>query len=128
MGSFVNARAVGEKINDILDHTDLAVTIVACGERWQNPQEDGELRFAIEDFLAAGAIFSYMVYDKSPEARVCEAAFSELENQLDEIVWECTSGLELRNIGYGHDVSFAAQLNIFDSIPILDGDKLVKMK
>ena len=128
LGAFVNARSVGEAVTSILDQTDMAVTVIACGERWQNPQEDGELRFAVEDFLAAGAIFSYMMHDKSPEARVCEAAFSELENQLDEIIWECTSGLELRNKGYGHDVSFAAQLNIFDTIPILDVDKLVKVK
>ena len=128
LGAFVNARTMGEVLTKVLDQGDLAVTLVACGERWQNPGEDGELRFAIEDFLAAGAILSYMKHDKSPEARVAESAFAELENQIDEIIWECTSGLELRSSGYGHDVSFAAQLNIFDTIVQLEGEKLVKLK
>ncbi|HHE46605.1 MAG TPA: 2-phosphosulfolactate phosphatase [Bacteroidetes bacterium] len=127
VGSFVNAEATGKAVAEILGQTDLAVTFVACGERWQTPMEDGALRFAVEDYLAAGAILSYIMHDKSPEARVCEAAFTSLENQLDEIIWECTSGLELRNTGYGHDVSHAAQLSVYDTVVVMDGERLVGM-
>lgn len=127
VGSFINAEATGKAVVDILDQTDLAVTFVACGERWQNPMEDGMLRFAVEDYLAAGAILSYVMHDKSPEARVCEVAFTSLENRIDEIIWECTSGLELRNSGYAHDVSHSAQLNIYDTVVVMDKDRLVKL-
>jgi phosphosulfolactate phosphohydrolase-like enzyme len=49
----------------------ISVTVIACGERWNIPSEDGELRMALEDYLGAGAILSYLPYEKSPEARAC---------------------------------------------------------
>ena len=59
------------------DDAALSVTILACGERWKQPNEDGELRFAIEDYLGAGAILSALpaALARSPEARVCQGAF-----------------------------------------------------
>jgi 2-phosphosulfolactate phosphatase len=51
------------------------VTVIACGERWPAPADAGELRVVIEDYLGVGAILSRLPFSKSPEARMCEAAF-----------------------------------------------------
>ncbi len=56
VGALVNAAAVGRAVSSILARTEAAVTVVACGERWPAPTDDGELRVAIEDYLGAGAI------------------------------------------------------------------------
>ncbi len=126
IGSLLNADAIGNVIARILDETDLAVTLNPCGERWSKPNEDGSLRFAVEDCLAAGAILSYVTHDKSPEAMLCEAAYNGAQNYLEEIIWECVSGLELRNGGFDNDVSYAAQMNIYDTVVVRDGECLVK--
>jgi 2-phosphosulfolactate phosphatase len=53
VGALLNARAVAAAVARLLAETDLSVTVLACGERWKEPNEDGELRFAIEDYLEA---------------------------------------------------------------------------
>lgn len=60
VGALVNAQAIAGVVSTFLGQTDLSVTIIACGERWRPPTEDGSLRFAIEDYLGAGAILSYL--------------------------------------------------------------------
>ncbi len=58
VGALVNAAAVGRAVSSILARTEAAVTVIACGERWRAPADDGELRVAIEDYLGSGAILS----------------------------------------------------------------------
>src|SRR5205807_45765 len=65
VGTLINARAVATAISSLLEGHDLSMTVIACGERWSAPSEDGELRMALEDYLGAGAIFSYLPYEKS---------------------------------------------------------------
>ena len=62
-------------VSKLLAQEDLAVTVIACGERWNPPSEDGGLRIAVEDYLGSGAILSSLHFEKSSEARVCEGAF-----------------------------------------------------
>ncbi len=124
VGALLNADAVGAAVSRTLDATDLGVTVIACGERWQTPSEDGTLRFALEDYLGAGAILAAIEHEKSPEARVCEGAFRAAAGQLAEIVWECGSGRELRAKGYGEDVWHAAQWNVYSAVPLMQDECL----
>ena len=126
VGALVNAQAVAATVSAVLDVTDLCMTIIACGERWKTPSEDGELRMAIEDYLGAGAILSCLQFAKSPEADVCEGAFRSAQNDLQAIIWECGSGRELREVGFGEDVQHAAQLNLYSSVPVMCGEYLQK--
>jgi 2-phosphosulfolactate phosphatase len=119
VGALVNAQAMAAVISSLLEQEDLAVTVIACGERWNSPTEDGSLRVAIEDYLGAGSILSYLDHEKSPEARVCEGAFMNVRDDLDTILWECASGQELREIGFGGDVQHAARLNVYQTVPYL---------
>ena len=127
-GGLLNARSVAEEISRILTDSDLAVTIIACGEREKEPGEDGPIRFAVEDYLGAGAILSEIEFEKSPDAMVCEAAFLNSRDNLSEIIRTCPSGVELRDCGFGEDVSYCANLNIFDIVPVLENGFFVNRK
>lgn len=127
VGALLNAAALAATLNDLLENTDRNLTIIACGERWQTPSEDGELRVAIEDYLGAGAILSYLKHEKSPEARVCEGAFRSAQSELSEILWDCGSGRELREKNFGGDVQHAAQLNLYQAVPVMRKERLEQM-
>ncbi len=124
VGALVNAQAVAGAISMLMAHPDQAATIIACGERWPASDGDEGLRVAIEDYLGAGAILSYILLDKSPEARVCEASFLAIREQLEDLLRESISGRELRYKGWGADVKRAARLNLYQTVPILRHGRL----
>ena len=129
VGALINARTVGESVNRVLrENSALSVTVLACGERWQTPTEDGELRFAIEDYLGAGAILAHITGDKSPEARLCEGAFRQAESNLEQVLWDCGSGRELREKGFAQDVRHAARLDLYSAVPVMRGERLERLK
>jgi 2-phosphosulfolactate phosphatase len=113
-GALVNARATAAAVMRLMSETGLPVSVIACGERWKVPGDDGALRFAIEDALGAGAILSGIDGDKSPEARWCEAAFRELRHDLPGVLRQCGSGLELIERGNAADLDHAADLERYD--------------
>ena len=100
---------------------------LACGERWRQPNEDGELRFAIEDYLGAGAILSGLPagLSRSPEALLCQGAFLAVRDDLRSVLWESGSGRELRAVGLAEDVEHSARLNAYEAVPAMDGDRLI---
>jgi len=128
VGALVNAQAVALAVSQVIEKHGLNVTVIACGERWKTPLEDGELRIAVEDYLGAGAILSYLKQEKSPEARVCEGAFLHVRSGIEDVLWECGSGRELRGIGFGLDVQHAAQLDIYDFALVMQNDYLAQFR
>lgn len=135
VGALVNAQAVGAALTALLAGTALAATVVACGERWAQPDDGDGLRVAVEDYLGAGAILSHVqTYAShthphgqlgiSPEARVCAAAFLASRDQLADLLWESISGRELRQKGLAGDVERAAQLDLYQAVPILRRERL----
>ena len=126
VAALVNASAVAAAARTWLAEPGRALTVVACGERWEDAAEDGPLRVALEGYLGAGAVVAALdEASKSPEARACQAAFRELRAELPEILQECGSGRELQELGFGEDVSFAAELDRFDVVPVLRAGWLV---
>jgi 2-phosphosulfolactate phosphatase len=115
-GALVNATAVGKYLTKCVMDS-VAVTIVSCGERWEEGCEDGPLRFAFEDYVGAGAIIAAIEHGrKSPEAVASEGAFLAARARLPETLESCGSGIELADRGRIEDVRFAARL---DSIPVV---------
>jgi 2-phosphosulfolactate phosphatase len=111
-GSLLNASAVGASISAVIASSEQCVTIVACGERLTKPAPgDEEMRFAIEDYLGAGAILSAAGGDLSPEAQVCASAFDGSRDRLLELLLECASGRQLRDWALEDDVRFSARLD-----------------
>lgn len=121
VGGLVNARALGAVVNEIVAGTGHGVTVLSCGERWEDRSEEGDLRFALEDYLGAGAILSHLLMELSPDAVVCRAAFEASRNNLRGLLWECPSGVELREKGLGDDVEYCSAMNVLDCVPVLRG-------
>lgn len=124
IGALVNARAVADTIARLMATSNLNTTVLACGERWKTPAEEGILRFALEDYLGAGAILSALPYAQTMEAQACAATFQAMQKQLETALWDCESGQELQEKGLGEDVRYAAQLHIYDTVPALRGECL----
>ncbi len=118
VGALINAQSVARALAHILQTTNHTISILSCGERHINPDEDGPLRWALEDDLGAGAILSYLSCEKSPEARACEGAFIHLRHELSTALINCSSGQELCNKGFADDVVHASQLNWCKTVPI----------
>jgi 2-phosphosulfolactate phosphatase len=127
VGALVNAGAVAAAVARVLEAGAAGVTLVACGERWAAPGEDGPLRVAVEDGLGAGAILAALAsrgHSQSPEARVWAAAFRGAGADLEGLLWESASGRELRDKGLGADVRHAAQVDVYDAVPAMRDGRL----
>lgn len=105
IGSFVNARAVAKKA--FMTAVD-EIEVVMAGVRG---------RFAIEDFLGAGEIISYL--QKHDLDEMAQSACLAIQNTelVDEHVKNSMSAKNLREIGFGADVEFCLQRNISNIIP-----------
>jgi len=121
----LNASAAARAAAHFAELHQANTTVLACGERWQEPSDEGVLRFALEDYLGAGAVLASITGIHSPEAAVCAAAFRSEQANLLAHLEECASGIELRERGWNQDVEFAARLDVFDTVPVLAGDCLM---
>lgn len=119
VGSLINAKAIANVLTHLLQTTNHTIVLLACGERWQTPNVDGDLRWALEDDLGAGAILSHLNGDKSPEAIAVEGTFRAVQPHLTETLQNCASGRELADRGFLHDVQFAAQRDKFATVPYM---------
>ena len=126
VGTLINAQATAEAISHILSTTDHTISLLSCGERWIDPDEDGALRWALEDDLGVGAILSYLDCTKSPESRACEGAFQNMRDDLSTALTDCPSGQELCEKGFLGDVTQASQLNWCNTVPTMQGERLIK--
>jgi 2-phosphosulfolactate phosphatase len=82
-------------------------------------ERNGSIRFAVEDFIGAGAVLSVLNGSCSPEARACGGFFGSARIGLTNLLRNCVSGIELIERGFACDVDAALELNISDAIPIL---------
>jgi 2-phosphosulfolactate phosphatase len=117
--ALVNASAVAAAVRGVMAATGIGVTVLACGERWETPGEDGPLRVAVEDYLGAGAVLAGLPGPKSPEAAVCAGASQAAAPDLPALLWDCGSSRELRARGYGDDVRHASRLDCYAAVPVL---------
>ena len=106
------------------------VTIVAAGEQWKADWPGPErARFAIEDWLGAGAIASECRAGDvtlSSEAEVAARAFEASRADLAAVLGESLSGRELASWGFDADVSLATALAVDDGIPWLHRDGFIE--
>jgi 2-phosphosulfolactate phosphatase len=111
-GCLRNAAAVARWIGE------RAAAVIACGERWP----DDSLRFAIEDWVAGGAIIARLPHARSAEAEAAVAAFERLRGDLAAHLSASLSGRELIDAGWADDVDVASELDADETVPILDGN------
>lgn len=133
IGCFLNARAVAQHLRACVDTTDRNVTMLACGEqrafasgeRIIYVKEDGQRVFAVEDYLACGAIISFIDMDKTAEATICEATFRATRDHLLELMLGSFSGRYLNDKGLAADVEHAAQINLYDTVPVVCEGRII---
>ncbi len=94
------------------------VAVIAAGERW----EDGTIRFAIEDWIGAGAIISRLAGNRSAEAEAAAASFERLRLSIHDTLATCASGRELIERGYPDDIDFASEVDADAVVPLLTGN------
>ena len=116
-GCLRNARAVA-KAAQVLGAT---FNVCPAGERWS----DGAVRFAVEDWLAAGAILRHVPGRRSSEAEAEIAAFERSQGAVLEALMASSSGRELIELSFQIDVECAAQVDASERIPRLVGNAFV---
>jgi 2-phosphosulfolactate phosphatase len=112
VGCLRNAAAVASWAGD------RPVAVIAAGEKWA----DGSLRFAIEDWLGAGAIVSRLAGSRSHDAEAAAVAFMSMRGKLREVLAASRSGIELIEKGYPDDVDLASDLDVDGTVPLLLGN------
>lgn len=105
-----NAQAVADYVQSL----QIDVAVIPAGEQWP----DGSLRPAVEDWLGAGAVLSYLTGAFSPEAEAAVAAFQSCPD-LQQTLRQSGSGQELIERGFPADVELASQLNVSSCVPVL---------
>ncbi|UCD19009.1 MAG: 2-phosphosulfolactate phosphatase [candidate division WOR-3 bacterium] len=132
IGCMLNARAVGLHVSALARTIDRNVTLIAAGE--QRAIDSGERVvydkraannvFAIEDYLACGAIISNMALQKNAEARFCELAYRPAKREIKDLMLGGFSGMYLVQHNMREDVDFAARLNVYDVIPVVRNGRI----
>lgn len=117
-GCLRNASAVARAAR-VLGET---ITVIAAGERWFTA--DDTLRPAFEDQAGAGAILASLE-GCSPEARSAVAVYMDARAELSDRLTDCSSGREVGARGYAIDVELAAELDVSETVPILQDGAFV---
>ncbi len=119
-----NRTAVAERILALQEERGyrMIVAIIAAGDR-ADDRTPGDLRFAIEDQLAAGAVVDALIGlgidHTSPEAAVACAAFEGLRHAATHLIGASGSAVELVGRGLRADVRFATERDVSRSVPEL---------
>jgi 2-phosphosulfolactate phosphatase len=92
------------------------IAVIPAGERWSS----GTNRWALEDWLGAGAIISYLHGTCSPEAQAARNTFQSESDRCEAMLSASVSGRELLQRGYPDDVKLAAEVNVSSCAPLLE--------
>ena len=113
-GGFRNRTAVAHWILDRQAEKGdrVFVAVVAAGDA----RDDGSVRFAVEDLLAAGSIIDALatagIDFVSPEGAAACAAFTGLHRAIAHLATASSSGHELTALGRGDEIAPAMLLDV----------------
>jgi 2-phosphosulfolactate phosphatase len=95
--------------------------LVAAGER----RRDGNIRFAREDWLGAGALADALRLPLTPKAAAAADSFRKARGDIEAALLATRSGRELADRGFAHDVRLAAEIGVSATVPQLEGKVIV---
>jgi 2-phosphosulfolactate phosphatase len=113
-GGFRNRTAVARWVLDRQAEKGdrVFVAVIAAGDA----RDDGSIRFAVEDLLAAGAIIDALatagIDFVSPEGAAACAAFTGLHRAIAHLATASSSGHELTALGRADEIAPAMQLDV----------------
>jgi 2-phosphosulfolactate phosphatase len=121
VAGLVNASAAGAAAAAGARAAGCGVTVIACGER--TAETGRRRRFAAEDLLGAGAVAAAVDLPRTGEAETAVRAFQACRGDLESVLLQTRSGLELVAAGFRDDVAWAARVDSLSVVPLLhDGE------
>ncbi|TEU16592.1 MAG: 2-phosphosulfolactate phosphatase [Anaerolineales bacterium] len=114
-GALPNATALAQATFDLAGERGRDISLVAAGFNGQATVEDLFAARLIAHRLAVmGAVLTEGEWGDHP-----------VENEAAEVLRDSPSGQKLRGLGYGKDVAFCAQIDVFEAVPIYRDDGFV---
>jgi 2-phosphosulfolactate phosphatase len=117
IGSFLNLTA----LCNWLKTQDENILMVCAG--WKN-------NFNLEDTLFAGAVIDQLKgdgYVLDDPALAANDLFQIGKNDISQYLSKTSHGERLKKLGIEKDIAFCLQVDIATAIPVLEGEKLVKL-
>ena len=117
IGSFLNLSALSEWLKEENEN----VILVCAG--WKN-------NFNLEDTIFAGAVVNQLKDDKyvlDDASIAAEDLYLLAKDDLGAFLSKSSHSERLKKLGIEEDIAFCLKIDITSAIPILDGDKLVKL-
>ena len=118
IGSFLNLTS----LCNWLKSQDLNVFLLCAG--WKN-------KFNLEDTLFAGAVVHQLrneIYTLDDSAIASHDLYLGGKDDLNEYLKKTSHSERLKKLGIEEDIRFCLNVDITTAIPVLEGDRLVKMK
>jgi 2-phosphosulfolactate phosphatase len=119
VGCMRNARAVA-RIARQLGNT---VLVIPMGDKLS----DDEFKTCSEDFIAAGAIISYMKGTRSPESNAAQDIYNSSKGDIEEMVKLSSSARQMILKGFSIEVDQACQFNKSKHVPLLEKGTLIDL-
>ncbi|MEJ6981693.1 2-phosphosulfolactate phosphatase [Pedobacter sp. P351] len=117
IGSFFNLSALSQWLKEENEH----VILVCAG--WKN-------NFNLEDTVFAGAVVNRLKSDKytlDDAAIAAEDLFVLAKDDLGAFLSKSSHSERLKKLGIEKDIAFCLRIDETSAIPVLDGDRLVKL-
>jgi 2-phosphosulfolactate phosphatase len=117
IGSFLNLTS----LCNWLKTQNESILLVCAG--WKN-------NFNLEDTLFAGAVVEQLKesdYTLDDPAMAANDLFQIGKNDIGQYLSKTSHGERLKKLGIEKDIAFCLQIDITTAIPILDGEKLIKL-
>jgi 2-phosphosulfolactate phosphatase len=118
IGSFLNLTAICNWLKT--QHDD--VLLVCAG--WKN-------NFNLEDTMFSGAVAHQLIlagFRPDDAAIAANDLYQIAKGDLDGYLKKTSHSERLKKLGIEKDIAFCLQVDITSAIPVLDGEKLVKLK
>jgi 2-phosphosulfolactate phosphatase len=133
IGCFLNARAVGRLLSKVAQKEQCNITVVAAGE--QRAIDSGQRIvydkaaaypvFAIEDYLASGAIISHTDLPRNAEADLCAMTFNTARDRIEDLLAGSFSGRYLIENDLREDITHAVRHDLFDVVPVVRQGRII---
>jgi 2-phosphosulfolactate phosphatase len=117
IGSFLNITSLCNWLKSQQGN----ILLVCAG--WQN-------NFNLEDTLFAGAVIEQLKNERfilDDPAIAANDLFQIGKNDIGQYLSKTSHGERLRKLGIEKDIEFCLQIDLTTAIPVLDGEKLVKL-
>lgn len=118
IGSFLNLSSLAEWLRQQHDH----VLLVCAG--WKN-------NFNLEDTLFAGAVVDKLKnddYKLDDPAIAAHDLYKIGQDDINAYLKKTSHSERLKKLGIEEDITFCLRVDLITAIPLLEGDKLVKLQ